>query len=421
MGGDDGSRIGLWGYGMNVVATILLLLALAGTGYTLFAAWLVGRLGAQAGAPPVVAEAVSLLKPLHGAEPRLAGNLASFLDQDWDAPIEMVCGVQRGDDPAIGVVEGVADANRPSPDASPSTPFVLSEVEARAGSATPGARPSTSLRTNGLGEGPGAGAGAGTHHVRLVIDPARHGANAKIANLRNMFPAASHDLLVLSDSDMAVPRDYLATIAATLARPGVGAVSCLYRGRGDAGFWSVLAAAGSSYQFLPSVLVGIALGQGDPCMGSTIALRRDTLARIGGLAAFADVLADDHAIGEAVRGLGLAVAIPPMILVHAAGERSLGEVVRHELRWAATVRGLVPGAAYAGSITTFPLALAMLALPIAPVAGGRDRARRAGRAVVSRRADRSRLRRAHRAFVAVAGARYPVLRRVRRVFRRPLG
>lgn len=307
---------------MGVIAAILLLLALAGTGYTLVAAQLVWRFGRRAPLAPVLAEAVSLLKPLHGAEPRLGDNLASFLDQTWDARIEMVCGVQHRDDRAIGVVERLV------------------------------------AQTNPLSQ------------VRLIVDPTRHGANAKIANLLNMAPAASHDLIVLSDSDMAVPPDYLATLAATLAQPGVGAVSCLYRGRGDAGFWSRLGAAGSSYQFLPSVLVGLALGQGAPCMGSTIALRRGTLDRIGGFAPFADTLADDHAIGAAVRALGLEVAIAPIVLIHAASETSLVGLVRHELRWAATVRGLVAWPAYLGSIMTYPLPLALLGAIGVPALGG---------------------------------------------------
>ena len=339
---------------MTILAAILLLLALAGTGYTLLAAHLVWRFGGRALRPAVPAEAVSLLKPLHGAEPRLGDNLASFLDQMWDAPIEMVAGVQHEDDPAIGVMRR----------SNTLSPFVLSEVEARAPAVTIAARPSTTLGTNGKG------AGEAERRVRLIIDPTRHGANAKIANLLNMAPAASHDLIVLSDSDMAVPPHYLATLAATLAQPGVGAVSCLYRGRGDAGFWSRVAAAGSSWQFLPSVLVGLALGQGAPCMGSTIALRRQTLDRIGGFAPFADTLADDHAIGAAVRALGLEVAIAPIVLVHAASETSLAALVRHELRWAATVRGLVAWPAYLGSIMTYPLPLALLGAIGVPGLGG---------------------------------------------------
>lgn len=296
----------------------LVLLAGAGSLYTLAAAILLRRFLARAGSPPPRAEAVTLLKPLHGAEPRLRANLASFLDQRHDGAIQLVCGVQRADDPALAVATGLADGHL-------------------------------------------------AHAVRPILDPTRHGANGKIANLINMDRHAAGDILILSDSDIAVTPDYLATILAALAEPGVGAVTCLYRGRGDAGFWSSFAAAGLDWQFLPGVVFGLTTGAAQPCMGSTIALRRATLDRIGGFAAFADVLADDHAIGAAVRGLGLTVAVPPMLVVHASDERSLGAVWRHELRWARTVRGLVPAPAYAASAIAYPLPIALLALPFAPL------------------------------------------------------
>lgn len=299
---------------MLAAAVPLLMLSLAGIGYTMHAAIEVGRFARRPRPAAGACEPASLLKPLHGAEPRLAQNLATFLDQDWDAPIELIAGVQRGDDPALGVLAQLAGEGRIVP----------------------------------------------------VVDPARHGANAKVSNLINMLPAASHDLIILSDSDMAVPRDYLAVIGGALAAPGVGAVTCVYRGRGDAGRWSDLAAAGISYHFLPQLVLGLALGLARPGMGSTIALRRATLDAVGGFGRFADHLADDHALGEAVRGLGLSVAVPPMLLVHGCPEASLAAVWRHELRWAVTIRRIdLPG--YAGMVLTHPVPIALLAVPAAPL------------------------------------------------------
>ena len=302
------------------IGWLLVALAAAGIGYSLQALLAIGRFDRQPDASAVAPEPVSLLKPLHGAEPRLTENLLTFLHQDWAESIEMVAGVQDRRDPAIRAL-----------DTLPQGPW---------------------------------------RQTRLVVDPTPHGANAKVANLVNMAPAASHDLLVLSDSDMAVPPDYLQRVAAALARRGVGAVTCLYRGRGDAGFWSVLGAAAVSYHFLPQVLVSRSLGDVRACMGSTIALRRATLDAIGGFGAYADTLADDHAIGRAVRSLGGTVAIPRMVLVHAATERSLMELWRHELRWAATVREVVARGEYLGVALTQPVVPALLAWPLLPRAGG---------------------------------------------------
>lgn len=261
-------------------------------------------------------DAVTLLKPLCGAEPRLESNLASFLVQDHDGPIQIVCGVARGNDPAIAAVESLRRTRPASP-------------------------------------------------ICLVNSAARHGASGKISNLINMEQEVAHSVVVLSDSDIAVEPDYLGRVLAALDAPGVGAVTALYRGRSDAGFWSGMAAAGVSYQFLPGAVFGVALGLASPCMGSTIALTRTTLDRIGGFAKFADVLADDHAIGEAVRSLGLQVAVPPLLAIHASAEKNFAELWRHELRWGATVRGIVP-AAYAASVIAMPLPLAVLGTLLLP-------------------------------------------------------
>jgi ceramide glucosyltransferase len=293
----------------TIALVLLQLLAGLGIVYSLGAASIAGRWRGDRAASRADGPSVTILKPLHGAEPALTANLRSFLDQDYRAPVQMICGVRDGNDPAIDSVRALRDR----------------------------------------------------HPVELCLDERRHGANGKISNLVNMLSLAGNELILLSDSDIAVERDYLARIAAALASPGVGAATCLYAGRGDAGGWSRLAAAGISYQFLPSVMIGLALGLARPCMGSTIALRRATLDRIGGFAPFADTLADDHAIGAAVRGLGLTVAVPAMLVTHGCAERSLGALVRHELRWNATVSRLDP-LGFAGSIVTHPFPLALLTL-----------------------------------------------------------
>ena len=297
----------------------LLGLSLVGSLYMVAAALTLRRFFAGAETPVRRSDGVTILKPLHGAEPRLVDNLASFLAQDHDGPIQLLCGVQRADDPAIAAVEA---------------------LKAR----FPQAR------------------------IDLIVDATPHGANHKIANLLNLEPHIGHAVVVLSDSDMVVRPAYLACLLAALDRPRTGAVTLIYHGRGDAGFWSRLAAAGLSWQFLPGAVFGAAHGLARPCMGSTIAMRRETLAAIGGFKAFADVLADDYAIGEAIAAQGLEVAMPPTLVTHASIERSLGELWRHELRWGATVRDVVP-VAYMMGVIGIPFPLALLAIPMHPLFG----------------------------------------------------
>lgn len=305
---------------LEITGWILIALSLAGCGYQLLAGVKVRAFAPRAAPARTDWPGLSVLKPLHGDEPGLERALASVLDQDYPAPVQWVFGVQDPADPAIAVVERLCAAR---PDAD----------------------------------------------IALVVDPTPHGANAKVANLINMAGAVKHGLVVMADSDIAVRPDYLRQVAAVLSAPGVGVVTCPYRGEGVAGFWSRLAAMGLTYQFLPSVAVGVGLGLATPCMGSTIALSAETLQRIGGFSAFADQLADDYAIGAAVRALGLKSVVAPLIVVHQSSETTFGELVRHELRWARTIKGVDP-AGYAGSgvMHAVPLALiAVILMAAAPI------------------------------------------------------
>jgi ceramide glucosyltransferase len=265
--------------------------------------------------PPVAPEAaptVTILKPLHGAEPGLAANLASFMDQEHGAHLQVLLGVQRADDAAADVARRLI-AERPGRD------------------------------------------------IALVVDATPHGSNGKVGNLINLAARATGDVIVLADSDIEAPPGYLQAVLKALSGPGVGAVTCLYRGVAGSGLWSRLTARMIDWHFLPNVLIGLATGMAEPCMGSTIALRRETLRRIGGFGAFADRLADDYEIGRAVRRQGLAIAVPPLLVGHACHERTFADLWAHELRWARTVR-LVDPWGYAGLVFTHPLPFALAAL-----------------------------------------------------------
>ncbi|KAB1081543.1 bacteriohopanetetrol glucosamine biosynthesis glycosyltransferase HpnI [Methylobacterium soli] len=301
------------------LSPIFLVLALAGCVYGLLAAILAGRFAGRA-APVLSAEAprpsVTMLKPLCGMEPNLYENLASFCDQAYTGPIQIVFGVQSASDPAIGVVR-------------------------RLEAAFPRLR------------------------IDLVIDARQHGSNRKVSNLINMSDLIAHDLVVLADSDMVVKPDYLARIVAEMSVPGVNGVTCLYHGvPAHRGLHAQLSALAIDVQFLPNVVMGTALGLAKPCFGSTIAFTRKALAEIGGFQTFRNDLADDYAIGEALRANGRHVAIPSFTIGHTCVDTELSGLWRHELRWNRTIRNVDP-AGYAGSIVThaFPLALIGALMP----------------------------------------------------------
>ena len=286
-------------------------MATIGCVYALIAAALALRFGR----PPRPGEggpqpSVTILKPLCGREPGLLARLLGFGDQHYDAPVQIVFGTQNRADPAIGVVER--------------------------------------LRT----VGPAA-------DIDIAIDPHGHGTNREVSNLINMAPLARHDVVVLSDSDIEVGPSYLQDVTAELARPGVGAVTCLYHGIAGAGFWSRLSAMSINSYFLPNIVVARSIGLAQPCFGATIALRRETLDDIGGFHAFADCLADDYAIGAAVRAAGYEVTIPSFSVGHVCFEQTAAELVRHQMRQSRTIRSIDP-IGYAGAIITHPFALALL-------------------------------------------------------------
>lgn len=306
-------------HGIEAIGVALAALSGAGSAYQLALVHAIRGFFAKPAHQTAQTEAVTLLKPLYGAEPNLTANLATFLAQDYTGPVQMVCGINAPEDAARPGIEALI-ATHPHAD------------------------------------------------IALNPGPRLPGANGKIGNLAAMMPLAKHDILILSDSDMVVQRDYLATVTAALDQPGVGLATCLYIGRGDAGPWSEIGAAMISFQQTPNMIFALHHGLAQPCMGSTIALRRETLNAIGGFETFADVLADDHAMGAAVTALGQRIAVPPLLLDHAGDEASLAELWRHFLRWAVTIRDLNPGG-HAGSVVTQPLPLALLALPFAPAAG----------------------------------------------------
>ena len=110
-------------------------------------------------------------------------------------------------------------------------------------------------------------------------------------------------------------------------------------------------------------MVGVRCNLTQPCFGATIAFSRRSLAAVGSFEAFADCLADDFALGEAMRKQGERVTVLPFAVGHVSSEPSLAELWSHELRWASTVRAVDP-LGYLGWVALHPLPLALMALAL---------------------------------------------------------
>jgi ceramide glucosyltransferase len=197
--------------------------------------------------------------------------------------------------------------------------------------------------------------------VQWQIDPGLHGRNRKMSNLINVIGRARYDVLVMVDSDIEVGRDYLAHIVDELQEPGVGAVTCLYTGVAGHGLWSRFSAKSTNLHFLPGVIVGLKARMAEPCFGSTIALTRHTLERIGGLQAVVDHLWDDYAIGQAVRAQRLEVRVSPLTVGHVSAENTGRQFFTYQLRNARTISSIDP-LGHLGAVITHPFALAVVAI-----------------------------------------------------------
>jgi ceramide glucosyltransferase len=258
--------------------------------------------------------AVTVLKPLHGAEPLLMEALESFFTQDYPA-FQLVFGVQRADDPAASTVRALC-ARYPHVDAV------------------------------------------------LVLDATPHGANRKIANLINMFPKAKHDLLIVSDSDMHVAPNYFARVAAALGVPGTGLATSLYVGRPAAAHMPAqLGAAYITQIFASGAVMARALGRQD-CLGATMALTRATLRRIGGWEALSPYVADDGVLGKLVLETGQAITLAATVPATTVAETGFAALFRHELRWARTIRAMAP-VGFVLSAVQFPIFWGLLTVAMA--------------------------------------------------------
>ena len=263
--------------------------------------------------------AITVLKPLHGDEPLLEQALASVCAQDYPR-FQVIFGVQDGADPAIAVVERLKTR---FPD----------------------------------------------RDIVLVIDPAWHGPNLKVGNLINMFQAARHDVIMIADSDLHVRPDYLRHLVEALGQPGVGLVTTLYAGLpAIPALPARLGATQITHGFLPGALLARAMGRQD-CLGATMALRRETLERIGGLRALVPHLADDNVLGQLVARLGLRVALAGTVPLTTVPEATVTALFRHELRWARTIRRLEP-VGFAASVLQYPLAWSLLLILVAAATNG---------------------------------------------------
>src|SRR5208282_506193 len=168
--------------------------------------------------------------------------------------------------------------------------------------------------------------------ARLLIGDERVSLNPKLNNVLKGWRAAEHDWIVLADSNVLMPRDYIQLLFASW-RADTGLVASPPVGCRPEGFWAELECAFlNTYQARWQYVVDT-FGRGF-AQGKTMLWRRADLERAGGIEALAKELAEDAAATKIVRDAGHTVRLVDRPLAQPLGRRSAAEVWNRQVRWA---------------------------------------------------------------------------------------
>lgn len=263
-----------------------------------------------------LAPGVSILKPVKGIDAGSYENFASFCCQNYPGKQQLLFAVASADDPVIPVIQQLM------------TDFP-------------------------------------EHEIALVINPALHGPNYKVSNLINAFPRASHEIIIVCDSDIRVATDYLQSVTTHFSDPQVGLVTSLYRTSCVSGVAAALEATGFTAEMIPNVLVALQLEGLSFALGASMAVRREALDSIGGFQALADYLADDYQLGNKIHHAGWRIALDSCFVESVLRAENLMTVLSRQLRWARTMRVSRPGG-YLASGITLPFPAVLLATLVSP-------------------------------------------------------
>src|SRR5690349_2088372 len=281
----------------NWLATIALVIALIGTASsTVFLALVVvaavryqrRKASAKAVSDDSSLPGVTLLKPVHGMEPKLFENLESFFKQDYPN-FEILIGARDSQNGALQVAQKVREKY----------PGVAS---------------------------------------RVVLSGPPSWPNAKVFSLDKMVRESKNSYFVITDSDIVVEPSFLRCVIPPLLNAKTGLVTCLYRGIPAGDFWSLLEALGMSVELPSGVLVADMMEGMRFALGAAMAVRKDALEKIGGIAATADFYSDDFVLGNEIWKAGYVVELAQPGVGHVLMPRAWKDSLADQLRWMKSTR-----------------------------------------------------------------------------------
>jgi ceramide glucosyltransferase len=239
--------------------------------------------GRHASTDPSWLPTVSVIKPVCGLEKNLYESLSTACRQDYPS-YEVLFSVQESSDPALPLLERIRDEH-------PTVP------------------------------------------IQIIVDGASAGPNRRLSNILNATGHATGHVLVYSDSDMRLEPAYLRALVAPLADPRVGMACTIYRAEGADNLFESLELLTLNTDFVPSMVFAVETGAAVASPGSTQALRRETLTRIGGLKPMAYSFVEDLELGRAVVGAGFTIALVPHVAVTGVDLPRPSDWWRHQVYW----------------------------------------------------------------------------------------
>jgi ceramide glucosyltransferase len=259
---------------------------------------------------------VSILKPLKGLDDGLFDNLESFCNLDYPV-YEIIFALQNRNDPAFKVVKKIKEK------------YPLKDIS-------------------------------------IVVEFCDEGLNPKVNNLIPAYKRAKYDLLLVSDSNVRVEKDYLRAIAVHMDDPSVGLVSNMIKGVNGRSIGAVL-----ENLHLNSFIVGsvcfLDKYLGLPCViGKSMLMRRGDLEAIGGFGAVKDLLAEDYIIGERMHKLGRKVVLSNHVIRNVNEYWGVKKFVNRHTRWG-KLRWHIGGVKYVPELIGNAVFISCLPLVFSPL------------------------------------------------------
>lgn len=252
---------------------------------------------------------VSILKPLQGISPELKGNLATFCNLDYPE-YELIFCVEKKDDPAL---QAVAELRKECPKAK----------------------------------------------IKIAAEDSHPGYNPKVRNLIRGMTKTSYDLILISDADVRVEKNYLRDLTTLIEDSKVGIVTNLIRGKGNSSLGSILENLNLNFFVLGGTCFLYRFFDYTCITGKSILFRKAEIEKMGGFPSIKNFLAEDQILQKKFERFGKKVILSPCLITSNTSQRTLVRFFKRNVRWS-QMRVQLGGIGYLSELLVNPVLFAVL-------------------------------------------------------------